>query len=147
MPPSHSTSFAISAAISVSIVAAELMFKSFLSSTQPLTVVTGFINSLLFVFLVTAVSNLEMMQFGPSFQTKLAEVILCLLFACTTAGLVHRVSVTTCFIFSLIALYRLTRATSSSSGGTGGWSLTSGSSSGTGSAAAAGKKTDTKKKR
>jgi len=95
-------------------VAAEVVFKSFLSSTQPLTIVTGFLNSLLFVFLLTAVSNLEMMSFGPSFQTKLGEVILCLLFACAAAGVVHRVSVTTCLIFSLIALYRLTRISSGS---------------------------------
>lgn len=110
MTASHSTSFAVSASVSVIIVASELLFKSFLSSSQMLTIVTGFLNSMLFVFMLTAVSNLQMMSFGPGFQSKFPEVLLCLTVACASAGLVHRVSVTTCLIFSLIALYRLTRS-------------------------------------
>ena len=41
-----------------------------------MTILAGFTGSLLFVFLLTAVGNLEKSVFGFNFQTKLGEVSL-----------------------------------------------------------------------
>lgn len=106
---SHSASVLICAVISVSIIAVEVLFKATLASTPSLTITTGFINSVLFLFLLTGISNFEMILFGSNHQAKLGEVILCLFFSCGTAALIHRVSVTTCFLFSILALYYVTR--------------------------------------
>ena len=51
------------------------VYKNVLASTQPLTIAAGFTGSLLYVFLLTAVANLEKSVFGWNFQTKLGEVI------------------------------------------------------------------------
>lgn len=109
---SHSSSVLVCAVVSVSIVVCQIVFKGLLASTPALTIATGFINSLLFVCLLTGLSNLEMSLFGSSFQSRLGEVMLCLFFSCGTASLVHRVSVTTCFLFSLLALYYVSRLSS-----------------------------------
>ena len=50
------------------------VYKSALASSQLMTILTGFIGSWLFVFLLTAVANLEKSVFGFNFQTKLGEV-------------------------------------------------------------------------
>lgn len=109
---SHSASVLVCAVVSVSIITIEILFKSILAATPALTIITGFINSILFVFLLTGFSNLEMLLFGSNYQAKLGEVIICLFFACGTASLIHRVSVTTCFLFSILALYYVTRISS-----------------------------------
>lgn len=106
---SNSASVIISGVISLSLVAGQLVMKSFLASSQVMTIVGGLLNSLLFIFLLTAFSNLQMMMFGRGFQSKVPEVVLCLFISCLSASLVHRVSVTTCLIFSLIALYHINR--------------------------------------
>ena len=50
------------------------MYKNTLASSQLLTILAGFTGSLLYVFLLTAVGNLEKSVFGFNFQTKLGEV-------------------------------------------------------------------------
>ena len=47
--------------------------------------------SLLFVFLLSAVGNLEKAMFGMNFQTKLGEVVFSIVMAMAAAGTVHRV--------------------------------------------------------
>ncbi|KAI1292787.1 Protein KRTCAP2 -like protein [Halotydeus destructor] len=102
-------SAALSLAVSLIIGGGIRFFKTILSSNQLLTVVGGYLGSLVFIFLLTAVSNIQMHLFGKQYQTKLFEVILSLLLACLVSSLVHRVSITTCILFSFMALYFLNK--------------------------------------
>jgi len=70
-----------------------------LRSTPQLTIVGGFISSLLFFFGVICIGNLEK-------ETGWIEVIICEVVAMIAAATVHRVCVTTCFLFSVgLGLY------------------------------------------
>merc|ERR1712176_499675 len=93
------------------------VYKSALASTQLMTILAGFSGSLLYVFLLTAVANLEKSIFGFNFQTKLGEVVFCMLAAMSAAGTVHRVSATTCLLFSLALPWSLQRMSQDTYGG------------------------------
>jgi len=70
-----------------------------LASTPQLTIVGGFISSLLFFFLVICLGNLQR-------EAGWVEVLVSLLVAEVAAATVHRVCVTTCFLFSIaLGLY------------------------------------------
>jgi len=69
-----------------------------LASTEKLTILGGFVCSLLFFFALTAVGSLER-------ETKWAEVIVCLLVSLVVAATVHPVCITTCFLFSAGILF------------------------------------------
>ncbi|KAL0117991.1 hypothetical protein PUN28_008990 [Cardiocondyla obscurior] len=86
------------------------MYKVWLSSSQFGTILGGWIGSLLFICTLTAVGNLESTLFGKSFQQKLIpDVVFSLTFSLIASALIHRVSTTTCLIFSLIALYYINK--------------------------------------
>jgi hypothetical protein len=98
------------------------VFKTFLASSQLMTFLGGFAGSLLFVFLLTAVGNLEKTVFGHGFQTQLAEVVFCQIVAMAAAASVHRVCATTCILFSVAmtwTLHRISQETYSAGGVTG----------------------------
>jgi len=102
-------SFLVSSILSLLIFSGMQVYKGILASSQLMTIATGFTGSLLFVFLITAVGNLEKTVFGNNFQTKLGEVVFCILMAMSAAGTVHRVSATTCLLFSIGQAYALNK--------------------------------------
>ncbi|XP_076041190.1 protein KRTCAP2 homolog isoform X2 [Oratosquilla oratoria] len=86
------------------------MNKTLLSSTRLMTLLAGYIGSWLFIFLLTAVNNLESILFGKGFQARLIpEVFSCLVLACSACGMVHRVSVTVCILCSIVGLYYINK--------------------------------------
>merc|ERR1712172_268566 len=93
------------------------VYKGILASSQLMTIATGFTGSLLFVFLITAVGNLEKTVFGNNFQTKLGEVVFCIIMAMSAAGTVHRVSATTCLPFSIAMTWSLNKISQDAYGG------------------------------
>lgn len=110
MAVTSGVSFLLSSVITIILFSGMQMYKVWLTSTQLHTILGGFIGSLLFVFILTALGNLESSMFGKQFQQKLfPEVFISLVFSMISAGLVHRVSTTTCFIFSMVALYYINR--------------------------------------
>lgn len=63
----------MSLCLSVLLMALMQMYRAVLSSSQLLTIVAGYLGSLIFLLLLTAISNLEMSLFGKHFQAKIAE--------------------------------------------------------------------------
>lgn len=48
-------------------------FKSYLISSPLFTVFAGFLGSIIFLLLLTTISNFEMITFGKHFQSKYTE--------------------------------------------------------------------------
>lgn len=62
----------------------------------------------MFIFTLTAISNIKMSNFGIHSKSGLTEVIGALIFGVITAASIHRVSATICVLFSLGSLVFLT---------------------------------------
>eukprot|EP00088_Acartia_fossae_P021189 TRINITY_DN22680_c0_g1_i2.p1 TRINITY_DN22680_c0_g1~~TRINITY_DN22680_c0_g1_i2.p1 ORF type:complete len:138 (-),score=15.45 TRINITY_DN22680_c0_g1_i2:864-1277(-) len=107
-------SFLLSSIFSLLTVSGMQLFRNNLVSTQLMTIVGGFIGSFLYVFILTAIGNLEKSMFGSSYQAGLSEVMVSILMAVSVAASVHRVSASTCFLFSLMmtwSVYKISQET------------------------------------
>ncbi|XP_076300489.1 protein KRTCAP2 homolog [Lasioglossum baleicum] len=110
MSVNSGVSFALSSILTVLVFSGMQIYKSSLASSQLYTILGGYIGSILFICILTAIGNLEATIFGKSFQQKLfPEVVFSLIMSLIASGLVHRVAITTCFLFSMIALYYINR--------------------------------------
>jgi len=108
------TSGTVSLAVSLLIFSGMQYFKVHLASSERFTILGGFLGACLFVFLLTGVSNVENIIFEDSFQAKLVpEVLLCSVVSLAASAMVHRVCVTTCLAFSIMALYYINKISSS----------------------------------
>ena len=111
MPLNESASFLVSTVLSVLTFSTMQILKPAIASTPVMTVVGGLIGALLFLFLLTAVGNLEKCVFGSGFASKWVEVSACLAIAVAASGSVHRVSATCCVLFSSVVLWGMVQLT------------------------------------
>ncbi|KAA0186524.1 Keratinocytes associated protein 2 [Fasciolopsis buskii] len=96
MPLNTGMSCCMATLLSIVMVALMNLSANLLSSSKCLTVVGGFLGSLLFVLLITAVNNAECLIFGAGFQSGLfPEVILCISLSAFVSSFIHGVSGTT----------------------------------------------------
>uniref|UniRef100_A0A0D6R1K9 Uncharacterized protein n=1 Tax=Araucaria cunninghamii TaxID=56994 RepID=A0A0D6R1K9_ARACU len=85
------------------------MYKAKLASTELYTIFGGFISSLLFLLVLTFTGNF---QETLGTRTGWGAVLLAEFIALVAAGTVHRVCITTCFLFSVGLLYEVNKLSS-----------------------------------
>lgn len=84
----------------------EEMYRAKLASTELFTILGGFISSLLFLVLLTFIGNFQELN---GMKTGWGAVIVAEAVALIVAGTVHRVCITTCFLFSIGLLYEVNK--------------------------------------
>ncbi|GLT70941.1 hypothetical protein SLA2020_429880 [Shorea laevis] len=82
------------------------MYRGKLASSELFTILGGFISSLLFLVLLTFIGNF---QETCGMRTGWGAVILAEAVALVAASTIHRVCITTCFLFSAAFLYEVNK--------------------------------------
>uniref|UniRef100_A0A914C6F3 Dolichyl-diphosphooligosaccharide--protein glycosyltransferase subunit KCP2 n=1 Tax=Acrobeloides nanus TaxID=290746 RepID=A0A914C6F3_9BILA len=100
----HSLSALISLFITILLIALGQTFKSTLAASRQGTLLTGGLSALVFVFTLTAISNLKMAM-TPHSKSGLFEVGIGLVVAVITAASIHRIAITMCLLFSGVLLF------------------------------------------
>uniref|UniRef100_A0A8R1TKZ9 Dolichyl-diphosphooligosaccharide--protein glycosyltransferase subunit KCP2 n=1 Tax=Onchocerca volvulus TaxID=6282 RepID=A0A8R1TKZ9_ONCVO len=65
-----------------------------LAASKVGTLIAGGLGSLVFVFLLTALSNFQMFSIGKQVKAGLTDVFVCLLVAVISSATIHRVAIT-----------------------------------------------------
>ncbi|KAL1309850.1 keratinocyte-associated protein 2 [Arachis ipaensis] len=86
------------------------MYRAKLASTELYTILGGFISSLLFLVLLTFIGNY---QETVGAKTGWGAVFIAEAVALIAASTVHRVCITTCFLFSAVLLYEVNKISGS----------------------------------
>eukprot|EP00741_Cyanophora_paradoxa_P025700 tig00000388_g24801.t1 len=107
MATSAGTSAFLSFILSIMTISGLQLGSATLASTKGMTIVGGFISAILFLFVLTFISNVEQV-FSRNAQAKWFEVVFALIIAVMAAASVHGVCATTCIIFSSGLLYLTT---------------------------------------
>uniref|UniRef100_A0A915ATK6 Dolichyl-diphosphooligosaccharide--protein glycosyltransferase subunit KCP2 n=1 Tax=Parascaris univalens TaxID=6257 RepID=A0A915ATK6_PARUN len=103
----HVASSIISSLLVVLILGGIQIMKAELAATRPGTLIAGILCSVIFVFVLTAVSNMQMASVGDGARAGLLEVVVCMLLAMIVAATVHRVSVTVCLLLCIFFAFIL----------------------------------------
>ncbi|XP_018481854.2 uncharacterized protein LOC108852874 [Raphanus sativus] len=82
------------------------VYRGKLASSELLTIIGGFTSSLLFLFSLTFIGNL---QESSGMKSGWGAVIVGEIIALVAASTVHRVCITTCFLFSGGLLYEMSK--------------------------------------
>ncbi|MFH4978390.1 hypothetical protein AB6A40_005099 [Gnathostoma spinigerum] len=101
----YSGSAIISLLFAVLLIGGGQMMKPHLSTSRTGSLIAGILGSLIFVFLLSAISNFEMSSISPSVKAGLVEVSAALIVAMIVSSTIHRVAVTVCLLFSMIWLF------------------------------------------
>ncbi|XP_063395234.1 protein KRTCAP2 homolog [Cydia fagiglandana] len=109
MALNSATSFVISSILTLLIFSGMQMYKPWLVRSPMTIIFGGYLGSVMFMFFVTAIGNLEATLFGKNFQLKLPEIVVSMAVSLIAAGMVHRVCFTTCLIFSIIVIYYMNK--------------------------------------
>ncbi|KAM3967635.1 protein KRTCAP2 homolog [Aphomia sociella] len=109
MAVNSATSFILSTILALLIFSGMQMYKPLLIKSPITIIFGGYLGSVMFMFFVTAVGNLEATLFGKNFQLKLPEIILSMAVSLVASGMVHRICFTTCLIFSIITIYYMNK--------------------------------------
>ncbi|VVC90554.1 protein KRTCAP2 homolog [Leptidea sinapis] len=118
MAVNSATSFVLSSILTLLIFSGMQMYKPLLVKSPITIIFGGYLGSLMFMFFVTAVGNLEAVLFSKNFQLKLPEIVLTMVISLIAAGMVHRICFTTCLIFSLVTIYYLNKLSQKTYGAT-----------------------------
>ncbi|KAE9587202.1 putative keratinocyte-associated protein [Lupinus albus] len=86
------------------------MYRTKLASSELYTILGGFISSILFLVLLTFIGNF---QESTGAKTGWGAVIIAEAVALIAASTVHRVCITTCFLFSAGLLYEVNKISAS----------------------------------
>ncbi|XP_075480381.1 uncharacterized protein LOC142521076 [Primulina tabacum] len=82
------------------------VYRSKLASSELFTIIGGFTSSLVFLLLLTFIGNY---QETNGIKTGWGTVVIAEAVALVAASTVHRVCITTCFLFSAVLLYEVSK--------------------------------------
>ncbi|XP_030748529.1 protein KRTCAP2 homolog [Sitophilus oryzae] len=104
------TSFILASISSLLLFSSMQIWKTWLASSSQNTLLGGVLGAFLFTLTLTAIGNLETLVLGKSYNLGLfPEVILAFFMALAAAATVHRVTGTSCFLLSLLALFYINK--------------------------------------